>query len=46
MTRIAYALTIVTLIGASAIAGTRIEDKNDRGNLGVGFVLLTTLQRS
>jgi hypothetical protein len=45
MLRIAYALTVLSLIGASAVAGTDIENRTGRIGPGAGLVLLSSLQR-
>ena len=45
MFRLIYALTVVTLIGGSAVTAAGMEDRGGRLPTGVGLVLLTSLQR-
>ena len=46
MARLAYVLSVVTLLGASVVTGVGIEERDEIASAGVGFVLLTSLQRS
>ena len=40
MLRIAYALSILTLLGASAVTGKQIEDRNGRLSADAGIILV------
>ena len=45
MVRVLYTITVVSLLGASAVMASGIEDRQCKLKGGAGFVLMTSLRR-
>ena len=45
MFRVLYTLIVVSLLGASAVMASAIDDRQEKLKGGAGFVLMTSLRR-
>ena len=45
MARVLYIITVLSLLGASAVMASGIDDRGNKLKSGAGFVLMTNMRR-